>query len=45
MDGQSRLKGKMNVYKLAANQNVLMRAVKESISVLNLYRMEIKENR
>ena len=36
-DGQSRCKHKMNVYKLAV--------VEESISVLNVSRMEIKENR
>ena len=34
-----------NVYKLAANQDTLMHVVEESISVLNVSRMEIKENR
>ena len=43
--GQSRHKPKMNVYKLAANQDALMHVAKESISVLNLSRMEIKENK
>ena len=44
-DGQSRRKRKMNVYKLAVNQDTLMYVVEESISVLNVSRMEIKENR
>ena len=44
MYGQSRRKCRMNVYKLAAYQNTLMHVVKESISVLNVSRMEIKEN-
>ena len=44
-DGQSRRKRKINVYKLAANQNTLMHVVEESISVLNVSRMEIKKNR
>ena len=44
-DGQSRCKHKMNVYKLAANQDTLMHVVEESIFVLNVSRMEIKENR
>ena len=34
-----------NVHKLAANQDTLMHVVEESISVLNVSRMEIKENR
>ena len=46
-DGQSRSKRKMNVYKLSANQDTLMQVVDESLSVrvLNVSRMEIKENR
>ena len=44
-DGQSRHKRKMNVYKLGFNQDTLMHVVEESISILNLSRMEIKENR
>ena len=43
--GQSRRKHKMNVYKLVANQETLIHVVEESISVLNVSRMEIKENR
>ena len=34
-----------NVYKLAANQDTLMHVVEESLSILNVSRMEIKENR
>ena len=34
-----------NVYNLAANQDTLMPVVEESLSVLNVSRMEIKENR
>ena len=34
-----------NVHKLAANEDSLMHVVEESISVLNVSRMEIKENR
>ena len=34
-----------NVHKLAANQDTLMHVVEESISVLNVSRMEMKENR
>ena len=34
-----------NVHKLAANPDTLMHVVEESISVLNVSRMEIKENR
>ena len=44
-DVQSRRKRKMNVYKLSANQDTLMHVVEESISVLNVSRMKIKENR
>ena len=33
-----------NVHKLAANQDTLMHVVEESISVLNVSRMEIKKN-
>ena len=32
-----------NVYNLAANQDTLMHVVEESLSVLNVSRMEIKE--
>ena len=35
----------MNVYKLGFNQDTLMHVVEESISILNVSRMEIKENR
>ena len=35
----------MNVYKLSANQDTLMHVVDESLSILNVSRMEIKENR
>ena len=45
MDGQSRRKRKMNVYKLGFNQDSLMHVVEEWISILNVSRMEIKENR
>ena len=34
-----------NVYKLSANQDTLMHVVEESLSILNVSRMEIKENR
>ena len=34
-----------NVYKLAANQDTLMHVVEESLSILSVSRMEIKENR
>ena len=34
-----------NMHKFAANQDTLMHVVEESISVLNVSRMEIKENR
>ena len=34
-----------NVYKLAANQDTLMHVVEESLSILNVSRIEIKENR
>ena len=34
-----------NVYKLAANQDTLMHVVEESLSILNVSRMEIRENR
>ena len=44
-DGKSRHKRKMNVYKLAANQDTWMHVVEESISILNVSRMEVKENR
>ena len=44
-DGQSRRKRKMNVYKFGFNQDTLMHVVEESISILNVSRMEIKENR
>ena len=44
-DGKSRRKRKMNVYKLAANQDTWMHVVEESISILNVSRMEVKENR
>ena len=44
-DGQSRRKRKMNVYKLGFNQDTLMHVVEESVSVLNVSRKEIKENR
>ena len=44
-DGQSRRKRKMNVYKLGFNQDTLMHVVEESLSILNVSRMEIKENR
>ena len=44
-DGQSRCKRKMNVYKMGFNQDTLMHVVEESISILNVSRMEIKENR
>ena len=35
----------MNVYKLSAYQDTLMHVVDESLSILNVSRMEIKENR
>ena len=44
-DRQSRRKRKMNVYKLGFNQDTLMHVVEESLSILNVSRMEIKENR
>ena len=44
-DGQSRRKRKMNVYKLGFNLDTLMHVVEESISILYVSRMEIKENR
>ena len=44
-DGQGRRKRKMNVYKLGFNQDTLMHVVEESIPILNVSRMEIKENR
>ena len=34
-----------NVYKLAANQDTFMHVVEESLTILNVSRMEIKENR
>ena len=35
---------KRNVYKLSPNQNTLMHVVEESLSILNVSRLEIKEN-
>ena len=35
----------MHMYKLSANQDTLIHVVEESLSILNVSRMEIKENR